>query len=92
MTSLLLEWIELNTPSNIQSKFSEPLKNMIKGSKTNLLRVIHYPPFSGKEDSKSLRAAAHGGTEIGFHADEALALAAQTAKGAASLVNDSNDF
>ena len=59
MTSLLLEWIELNTPSNIQSKFSEPLKNMIKGSKTNLLRVIHYPPFSGKEDSKSLRAAAH---------------------------------
>ena len=59
MTSLLLEWIELNTPSNVQSKFSEPLKNMIKGSKTNLLRVIHYPPFSGKEDSKSLRAAAH---------------------------------
>ncbi len=59
MTSLLLEWIELNTPSNIQSKFSEPLKNMIKGSKTNLLRVIHYPPFSGTENSKSLRAAAH---------------------------------
>ncbi len=40
---------------------------------------------------RSIRAAAHGGTEIGFHADEALALAAQTAKGAASLVNDSND-
>ncbi len=59
MTSLLLEWIELNTPSKIQSKFSEPLKNMIKGSKTNLLRVIHYPPFSGKEESESLRAAAH---------------------------------
>ena len=59
MTSLLLEWIELNTPSKIQSKFSEPLKNMIKGSKTNLLRVIHYPPFSGKEESRSLRAAAH---------------------------------
>tara|TARA_A100001037_G_scaffold282022_1_gene286246 strand:- start:1463 stop:2311 length:849 start_codon:yes stop_codon:yes gene_type:complete len=40
---------------------------------------------------RSIRAAAHGGTEIGFHADEALELAAQTAKGAASLVNDSND-
>ena len=40
---------------------------------------------------RSIRAAAHGGTEIGFHADEALELAVQTAKGAASLVNDSND-
>ena len=59
MTSLLLEWIEDNTPLNVQSKFSEPLKNMIKDSKTNLLRVIHYPPFLGGEDSKSLRAAAH---------------------------------
>ena len=59
MTSLLLEWIEDNTPLNVQSKFSEPLKNMIKDSKTNLLRVIHYPPFLGNEDNKSLRAAAH---------------------------------
>ena len=40
---------------------------------------------------RSIRAAAHGGTEIGFHADEALELSAQTAKGAASLVNNSND-
>ena len=32
---------------------------MICGSKTNLLRIIHYPPFSGKEDNRSLRAAAH---------------------------------
>ena len=40
---------------------------------------------------RSIRAAAHGGTEIGFHAEEALELAAQTARGAASLVNNSND-
>ena len=59
MTSLLLEWIEVNTPHDVQSNFSEPLKNMIKDSRTNLLRVIHYPPFLGDEDSKSLRAAAH---------------------------------
>ena len=59
MTSTLLEWIEKNTPEEIQSQFSEPLKNMISGSKTNLLRIIHYPPFSGKEDNRSLRAAAH---------------------------------
>ncbi|MGD8395214.1 MAG: pyrroline-5-carboxylate reductase [Candidatus Eiseniibacteriota bacterium] len=33
-----------------------------------------------------IRAASQGGIEIGFHPDEALALAAQTALGAASLV------
>ncbi len=35
---------------------------------------------------RSIRAAAQGGTEIGFHAGEALRMAAQTAKGAASLL------
>jgi len=35
---------------------------------------------------RTVRAAAQGGTEIGFHADEALALAAQTARGAADLI------
>lgn len=35
---------------------------------------------------RSIRAASQGGTEIGFHAREALLMAAQTAKGAASLL------
>ena len=35
---------------------------------------------------RTVRAAAQGGTEIGFEADEALLLAAQTARGAADLV------
>ena len=35
---------------------------------------------------RSVRAASQGGIEIGFHPEEALLLAAQTAKGAASLV------
>lgn len=35
---------------------------------------------------RTIRAAAQGGTEIGFHADEALTLAAQTARGAADLI------
>ena len=34
----------------------------------------------------SVRAASQGGIEIGFHPDEALQLAAQTARGAASLL------
>ncbi len=35
---------------------------------------------------RSVRAASQGGTEIGFHPEEAMLLAAQTAKGAASLL------
>lgn len=35
---------------------------------------------------RSIRAASQGGTEIGFHPEEAVILAAQTAKGAASLL------
>ncbi|MBX6365544.1 MAG: pyrroline-5-carboxylate reductase, partial [Gemmatimonadetes bacterium] len=35
---------------------------------------------------RSIRAASQGGIEIGFHPEEALFLAAQTAKGAASLL------
>ena len=35
---------------------------------------------------RAIRAASQGGIEIGFHATEALAIAAQTAKGAASLL------
>ncbi len=35
---------------------------------------------------RAVRAASQGGIEIGFHAEEALAMAAQTARGAASLL------
>ena len=35
---------------------------------------------------RAIRAASQGGTEIDFHAEEALKMAAQTAKGAASLL------
>jgi pyrroline-5-carboxylate reductase len=35
---------------------------------------------------RSIRAASQGGIEIGFHPEEALFLAAQTARGAASLL------
>jgi len=59
MTSTFLEWIEKNTPEEVRSHFREPLKDMINGSKTNLLRIIHYPPFTGNEDDRSVRAAAH---------------------------------
>lgn len=39
---------------------------------------------------RAIRAASQGGTEIDFHANEALKMAAQTAKGAASLLLANN--
>jgi len=39
---------------------------------------------------RAIRAAGQGGTEIGFHAEDAILMAAQTAKGAASLLVDGN--
>jgi len=35
---------------------------------------------------RAIRAAAQGGTQIGFHSEDAIKLAAQTAKGAATLI------
>lgn len=39
---------------------------------------------------RAVRAASQGGVEIGFHAEDALRMAAQTAKGAASLLLQQN--
>ncbi len=40
---------------------------------------------------RAIRAAAQGGIEIGFHAEDAILMAAQTAKGAAELLLSSGD-
>jgi pyrroline-5-carboxylate reductase len=40
---------------------------------------------------RAIRAASQGGIEIGFHAHDALQIAAQTAKGAASLLADTEN-
>ena len=39
---------------------------------------------------RAIRAASQGGIEIGFHSDEAFTIAAQTARGAATLLLDNN--
>ena len=59
LTSELLTWVQKETPEKIKSKFSTPLSQMIVGSKTNLLRIIHYPPLKGDEDPRAIRGAAH---------------------------------
>lgn len=55
----LLGWIDDNTPQDIRSKFSMPLRKMIDGSQETLLRVIHYPPLDGTEEPGAIRAAEH---------------------------------
>ena len=39
---------------------------------------------------RAIRAASQGGIEIGFHSDEAFTIAAQTARGAATLLLDND--
>ena len=56
----LLGWVEQHSPNEVQSRFSEPLSNMVSESDQTLLRVLHYPPFTGNEEPGAIRAAAHG--------------------------------
>ena len=55
----LLDWVEKHSPKNVAKHYSEPLSNMIKNTPNTLLRVLHYPPFEGKEEAGAIRAAAH---------------------------------
>ena len=59
LTSTLLGWIQEQTPEDVRSLFSIPLPEMIVDSKTNLLRIIHYPPLNGNEQDGAIRGAAH---------------------------------
>ena len=58
MAKNLLYEIHLNSPLDIQNKFSIPLDEMIQKSPQNLLRGIHYPPILDN-NSYSIRAGAH---------------------------------
>ncbi|MDT8344183.1 MAG: 2OG-Fe(II) oxygenase family protein [Thermohalobaculum sp.] len=56
----LLGWIEDNTPEEVRARFSEPLPQMLDGSRQNLLRILHYPPLTEAPEPGAVRAAAHG--------------------------------
>lgn len=55
----LLSWVEKHAPESVSSQFSEPLPNMLVDTPNTLLRVLHYPPFTGEEEPGAIRAAAH---------------------------------
>ena len=59
LTGTLLGWIQVETPRDVSSLFSMPLPDMVTDSKTNLLRIIHYPPLDGKEEDGAGRGSAH---------------------------------
>jgi isopenicillin N synthase-like dioxygenase len=59
MAEKLLFEIQANTPSEVKNSFSITLDKMIQKSAQNLLRIIHYPPLTGDEDSEAIRAGAH---------------------------------
>ena len=59
LTGTLLGWIQVETPRDVSSLFSMPLPDMVTDSKTNLLRIIHYPPLDGKEEDGEVRGSAH---------------------------------
>lgn len=56
----LLEWTQAGLPEEVKNKLSMPLSQMIKGTRKNMLRILHYPPLQGTESSSAIRAAAHG--------------------------------
>ena len=55
----LLGWVEAESPAEVQAGFSEPLAQMMRGTKRNLLRILHYPPQPEAAPVKGVRAAAH---------------------------------
>jgi isopenicillin N synthase-like dioxygenase len=59
LAATLLKWVEDNSPADIRAKYSVPLASMIDDCEETLLRVLHYPPLTGKEEPGSIRAAAH---------------------------------
>lgn len=56
----LLGWVEDKSPPEVRARYSMPLPRMIEGCQQTLLRVLHYPPLTGSEESGALRAAPHG--------------------------------
>lgn len=64
LATTLLNWIESYLPKSLSNELSMPLSEMIKGSKKNMLRILHYPPLLGSEPEGAVRAAEHGDIDL----------------------------
>jgi isopenicillin N synthase-like dioxygenase len=58
LASQILGWIEVATPAVFPPEISS-LPQMITDSPNHLLRILHYPPLTGAEQTGAVRAAAH---------------------------------
>ncbi len=58
--STLLSWLQEHSPAHVVDALSEPMPHMIEGSKSNLLRILHYPALDEAPEPGAVRAAAHG--------------------------------
>ena len=56
----LLRWVEDNSPPEVRQRYTIALPQMIEGCEQTLLRILHYPPLRGDEESGAVRAAPHG--------------------------------
>ena len=56
----LLSWVQQNAPAEVKARLSEPLPQMLEGSRQNLLRILHYPAQAEPPEPGAVRAAAHG--------------------------------
>ena len=54
----LLEWVQDHTPPEAIRNVAEPLPKELSSS-MSLLRVLHYPPLTGAEETQAVRAAPH---------------------------------
>lgn len=54
----LLSWLDAASPAAVTQNFSQSLTDMVSLERT-MLRILHYPPLTGNENSNAVRAGAH---------------------------------
>ena len=59
LASILLNWVEENSPKEVRKGYSMNLSDMINESPGTLMRILNYPALQGSEQPNAIRAAAH---------------------------------
>ena len=59
LASILLNWVEENSPTSVRKAYSMGLSDMINESPGTLMRILNYPALQGNEQPSAIRAAAH---------------------------------
>ena len=59
LASILLNWVEENSPREVRRAYSMELSDMINNSPGTLMRILNYPALQGDEQPNAIRAAAH---------------------------------